>query len=237
LNIAFGENSWLAAENGFDMLWNPSSTVYNNVEQARFGGMHNIYLFRSDSLKEKDGTRIPHYDESSLIYEYLMQNPTSTNRRRVFRAATWVSIPLLNEGYEMLPIEEGLIPTKTTIRVHVNKPYARMNTKDSLLNNGLPLYYFKLEDGINGVYLDNEVEDCFDVYPNPNNGSFTLDLRALIQNTVDLSVYDHRGRLVRVELIENEKFEQFQYDLKAGVYLFVLSNSNQIICSKKVIFN
>ena len=41
LNMAFGEDSWLSADNGRDMIWNPSSSV-NYV-----GGQHWVYVFKN----------------------------------------------------------------------------------------------------------------------------------------------------------------------------------------------
>ncbi|MEM7161149.1 MAG: T9SS type A sorting domain-containing protein [Bacteroidota bacterium] len=234
LNIAFGENSWLAGENGYDMLWNPTTELFNQTGEARFGGMHYIYLFRSDSLKQMSADRIPHYDASQLLYEYVYLNPSSTNFRRAFRAASWVGLPILNEGYEMLPIEEGLIPTETRIRVNVAKPYAQFNTNDSLLNKGMPLYYFSLEDGLNGIYIQNEIEDCFDIYPNPSSGNFTLDLRDLEDGIWRMEMYNEKGQKVRSEELM-QKIEQFQFDLSAGLYLVFISNAERILCTKKIV--
>src|SRR3989304_3108877 len=45
LNMAFGENSWLMGENGRDMLWNPTSTIFNQNNEPIFGGQHYIYIF------------------------------------------------------------------------------------------------------------------------------------------------------------------------------------------------
>ena len=44
LNIMFGENSWLVADNGRDMLWNPTSRIYDEAGIPVFGGEHYVYI-------------------------------------------------------------------------------------------------------------------------------------------------------------------------------------------------
>jgi hypothetical protein len=45
LNIGFGEDSYLPGENGRDMIWNPTSTVYNdNGNYPAIGGKHFIFF-------------------------------------------------------------------------------------------------------------------------------------------------------------------------------------------------
>jgi hypothetical protein len=46
--MAFAENSWLAGDNGRDMIWNPTSSFADQVGNPLFGGMHYVYVFGVD---------------------------------------------------------------------------------------------------------------------------------------------------------------------------------------------
>ena len=148
LNMAFSENSWLASENGRDMIWNPTSSFYNGVtatgpegvdntqfqfltdpSNARLGGLHYIYVFRNQARQDTRMDRMPAYDNAHYLYNNInLGNPNSTERKRVFRACTWVYFPLLNPSFTLLSPEEGLIPTEVDIKVRVAKPYQRYGT-------------------------------------------------------------------------------------------------------------
>lgn len=54
LNMAFGEDSYLAAENGADMLWNPTSKLTEGpANEIRAGGMHFVYVFRNNIIEDE----------------------------------------------------------------------------------------------------------------------------------------------------------------------------------------
>lgn len=49
LNMAFGEDSWLSADNGRDMIWNPSSRISSPLGSTVYaGGQHWIYVFKNN---------------------------------------------------------------------------------------------------------------------------------------------------------------------------------------------
>jgi len=69
LNMAFGEDSWLGADNGDDMLWNPSPNIYGGVgggfggggggSAIYAGGQHWIYVFKNSQYEEGTENRMP----------------------------------------------------------------------------------------------------------------------------------------------------------------------------------
>ena len=93
LNMAFGEDSWLSADNGRDMIWNPSSSV-NYV-----GGQHWVYVFKNGRTYSGTTNRMPAYDEGAFLMENL-STPTLTNERRVFRDCIWVGSALSADGHD-----------------------------------------------------------------------------------------------------------------------------------------
>jgi hypothetical protein len=149
LNLAFGEDSWLAGENGNDMIFNPSNRLFGSNGQALFGGQHWIYVFkniRSETFKNFDATEpgngadldyCPGYDQGAFLFEKLSdENLTAGDLKKAYRACTWVGSALstattvgqLNGGGNaLLTPEEGLIPNTCRVRLRVAKPYAKAN--------------------------------------------------------------------------------------------------------------
>ncbi|MDA0972751.1 MAG: hypothetical protein O2867_03355 [Bacteroidetes bacterium] len=147
LNMAFSENSWLASENGRDMMWNPTSSFYNGVtattqtdfdfgqigfltdpNNARLGGLHYIYVFRNQSREATNMDRMPSYDNAQFLFSNINISGSIQPRQRIFRSCTWVFFPLLNPAFSLLSPEQGLIPSAVDIRVRVAKPYAMLAT-------------------------------------------------------------------------------------------------------------
>lgn len=58
LNIAFGEDSYQADNNGDDMMWNPNDVVTKQTYRYCFGGRHYIYVFGNNkgTTKYKKGS-------------------------------------------------------------------------------------------------------------------------------------------------------------------------------------
>lgn len=144
LNMAFGEDSWLQAENGRDMLWNPTDLItegpFNN---ARYGGKHYIYIFRNNNVEDAVGSatdpedRMPMYDAGAWMESKLSIAPqvSSEEFRNVFKAAMWVGFPLIAEGASN-PIYDGsTVTNNVTIRLRVSTPYQGYGT-GNLLSQG-----------------------------------------------------------------------------------------------------
>ena len=119
LNVIFSEDSWLAGENGRDMIWNPTSNIvteefpiYSSNSGVfsggsyLLGGKHFVYVIGGDAsvLAEDDylsGDLCPSYDEGAWIYNLLSDSTSNSfegNIAKVFQHATWVGAPLLAPG-------------------------------------------------------------------------------------------------------------------------------------------
>ena len=124
LNLAFGEDSYLASDNGRDMLWNPSSRVQNTVGNTFvFGGQHYVYVFRNRAEAEQDEDGMPLYDGGQFLYENIAAG--TLERRSVWRAASWVMNPLISTDFNYRSVEEGLVPAEARVKLRVAKPYDR----------------------------------------------------------------------------------------------------------------
>lgn len=196
LNMAFGENSGLytGADNGRDMLWNPTSTYYNSNGYPIFGGQHPIYVFR----KSDDPSGMPIYDDGQFIHANL-NNGNILSYRNVWKECIYVMYPLLNPGRELLE-------TDAVVRIRTKKPYENFIATNE--RNGLPTYEFTT----NGIDVVNEDQTSLadnmaniNIVPNPYYAYSSyergpLDYVAKITNLprrCDITIVNIRGKFVR----------------------------------------
>jgi hypothetical protein len=155
LNMAFGEDSWLASEHGADMLWNPTanvgaSTVGNTVnsfeQNILFGGKHYIYVFghnadgtfSNDALLGNGLKNIPAYDAGRVAHDLLAaaatsgltQSASDSYKRNVFGDAMWVNMPLVKDGHKFME-------TDVKIRLRVAKAYEKYGTGAQVASGNL----------------------------------------------------------------------------------------------------
>ncbi len=155
LNMAFGEDSWLIHENGADMKWNPTPTLFDGNLPV-FGGKHYIYvlghnnndIYSGADAQLPSGFRdIPAYDQGVASYKLLKAaaNTTGTTsegyKREFFADAMWVNIPL---GVDRHPTLE----TDVKVRLRVAKGYKKFGTGTYLADGQLvPGRSYHVENG------------------------------------------------------------------------------------------
>jgi len=278
LNIAFGEDSWQNTENGDDMLWNPTSTVYEGIfRDVRFGGKHYICVFRNDRTEDNrfpsPDLRMPAYDAGEFIAKNLA-DPTvpyvDDRVRAVYKAAMWVGMPLLEAN-------EELLSNDATVHLRVTRPFDTYGTDEepltidqpltvgetylvengpiitdgeqyeqgqyfvatstefnsptagasliSVINNGLPMYRFSLDDLAPETNREDVATDFMEeirVVPNPYYAyseyeTDKLDNRIKIINlpqTCTVTIYTLNGSLIRTIEKDDPSVTSVDWDLK-----------------------
>ncbi|HLP19901.1 MAG TPA: hypothetical protein VK174_06350, partial [Chitinophagales bacterium] len=181
LNMAFGESSENADQNGADMLWNPTSEVYSPVFQPQdlipqipyFGGKHFVYVMGSKYDHGLANQRL--LLDNAFNVGGLPQFSINANVRPVYLDLMWTSMPYLTPGYSFNPDAGGnkiVPPAKVTVKLRVEKPYERLVTNASGGSNdgGLPRYQFSTK-GLGATEKNEEVAksalDIIRVVPNP----------------------------------------------------------------------
>ena len=215
LNIMFGEDSWLAGENGTDMLWNPTSNVFNRSASSAdfdyypFAGKHYIYVMgeeTSNNLVQNPDEVTSAYDKGET-YQRILQNGSIGEIRGLFGAAMWVMLPATREGFNLTSLEEGLIPTRTEISLRVDVPYETAGSEVSNENENLPLYSFNTS-GLATQESEAMAKSALDnvrVVPNPYYAfspyeRSQLDNRVRITNLpqkCEIKIYTLNGKLIR----------------------------------------
>ncbi len=149
LNMAFGEDSYNFADNGNDMMWNPTATTNGSVYQNAWGGRHFIYVFGHSKdakyspvlsgnfsvLNSISNTPIGagRYDAGKQIYDQLKAYssvpaagpPVGVYQwaaAAVFRDAMWVSIPRLRSSDYAFKNPVNM-PCEVKVRLRVKKAY------------------------------------------------------------------------------------------------------------------
>jgi hypothetical protein len=230
LFMVFGENSSQALENGADMLWNPSSAVFQGA------GMHAVYISgTSANVALLSGTsvvkNIPTYTDNAESYFSTMLSTTSmsTDQAKTFYTSMhWMLYPYLNQGQKVLS-------TDVKITARVNKKYR--NYTATGLNGGRPMYSWNTKNllatkGDAATLVD--ALDLINVVPNPYYAyseyeRSRIDSRVKIVNLpvkCTIKIYNVSGKLIRTFKKDSEITSQ-DWDLQnftgvpiaSGVYL------------------
>lgn len=243
LNMAFGENSWLVGENGRDMIFNPSSNLFNGNELV-MGGMHYIYVFaHTDSRDALIGGSIkitancPAYDAGKFLRENIPLMTTGLTqviqikRALVYSNAMWVNIPIAVPGQQWLSND-------AKARIRIAKPYDRYYSTsgidsaylaDMTGNRNFPQYKFSTENVATTYDNISKAEselDLITVVPNPyyaysSYETNQLDNRVKIVNLprkCTVTIYTTSGSLIR-QFTKDESSTSIEWDLKnyAGI--------------------
>jgi len=224
LNMAFSENSWLAGENGKDLIWNPTSRFMDNVGNPIFGGMHYVYVFAANN-------DMPRYDEGVFMHGLLADGNTNpAEYKSMFENCQWIWEPMLEQNHELLESD-------VKISVRINKPYAEDESTPGV-NNGRPMYKFSIDADTRVNTGDNDeltsALDMINIVPNPYyayNAYETgkLDTRVKITNLPErcnVTIFNMQGALVR-QFSKDDPLTSLDWDLKnhrgipiaGGVYI------------------
>lgn len=215
LYMAFGENSFLASENGADMLWNPTDNLVDNGGNPLMGGMHPVYVFSKDQGTVNNyllGYDFPEYvhaqgiddtqNHARLMMLDVMANNT-TAKRNFYSSISWVAYPMASPNYD---IDPERLPTDVTIKLRVNKEYKNYAATGE--NGGNPKYSWNM----NTVATDLGSQDrhaealkLINIVPNPYYAYSEyernrLDTRVKITNLpveCTVKIYTVNGKLVR----------------------------------------
>ncbi len=220
LYMAFGENSFLGAENGADMLWNPTNRLYSITGAPLMGGQQPIYIF---SYKQKTingfsgGFDFPAYipSEAEAAGTNFLQNkwiqveelPTSNPiRRELYGSLSWVMNPLLNQGHSILESD-------ATIKLRINKEYKNFVASGS--NQGKPSYDWFNTSNLNIEELTQEYKSLL-IYPNPTFSSITIQGKEYMNQ--NFKIFDQMGREVLYGKLNGISTEVNMSKLSKGIY-------------------
>lgn len=237
LNIAFGEDSWLAGQNGRDMLFNPTAkntsipdvidpNMYNPINgDVRFGGKHYVYVFQHNAIKATILDQVvefssPAYDAGSWFRATLdsIWSPESpphyvTYRPLLYAPIMYVGMPMPIQGQEWLSNE-------ARVKIRISSPYERFiaplpDTAIAYepLNNHNPMYQFTTT-GMATDYYDLEAAkndlDLINVVPNPYYAYSAYESNSL-QTTIKITNLPERCQIT-IYNVKGTLIRQFTKD-------------------------
>lgn len=229
LNIVFTEDSYLKKFNGADMIWNPTTDLFNSFGETIFGGKHFTYILNTK------------YDSCKFFVQEITHS-SSFRYIPAYRQIRWVGIPMLNEGSNYLSLRDGLIPTETRLRFRVNTPYKKYQLmpgqvpadRDVATDIRNPLYTFSTKGmGVTDYTAKTDAESLLDkvfAVPNPYKGQATggnsyetnrLETKIKIINLpvkATINIYSLDGTLVRrLEKDNNDPYITWDLYNQAGL--------------------
>ena len=244
LNMAFGEDSYLTADNGNDMCWNPSDRVTSALGDVVAGGQHWIYVFENTRhTHDGDEGWVPGYDDGQHLYQAL-GSTSNAAKFRTWKSCTWVGNVLSNPELPLRSAGQGVVPSTCTVRLRVAQPYGPMRSDAGDVedlagssNNWNPRYFFStrgLEAQSGQTAVLDEALACIQVVPNPYYAfsqyeANKLDNRVKITNLPEactVTIFNVNGTLVR-QYDKSDPLTSLDWDLKnhrnvpiaSGVYL------------------
>lgn len=236
LNIFFGENSVYSRNvdttyTGRDMLFNPTSEfIYDNFNpalgfqyyNAMAGGQHMIYI-----------TAMP-YDSCKTLWRqmtpdlYSSDLATLAQKRRAMVNIIWAGMFMTAPGFQMLPLQQGLVPSDAHIKLRVQNRYGTWWKEETDPNgnvtskfNGHPTYQFSISgreayDITANKDLVNNALDSIKVVPNPYYGYSDYET-SQFSNTVKITnlpgectvtIYSLDGKFIR-QYKRNEQYQPY----------------------------
>lgn len=135
----------------------------------------------------------------------------STDNGLTFPTVLSASTP--NDGTEVITIPAGISSTNCRIKIEaVNNIFYAVNKTKFAITNALATSDFEFQG--------------FTMYPNPNNGSFTIKLTSNSEN-IKINVHDLRGRAIfEKNYSNNGNFNQNinLNDIPSGIYLVTITD-------------
>jgi hypothetical protein len=247
LNMGFAENSFFGADNGRDMLWNPSARISSPLGQQLFlGGEHYFYVFDNNTLYKDDDREFPMYDGGKYAFDAFTDGSAS-DRRKTFAGLEWVGFPLLAQGFEYRSPQDGLVPGEVIISASVARPYEAYATAADELGDGslpyiptdeslelsdnqwYPMYEFSTKGSevfVNQEVVAEESLNLIDIVPNPYYAYSSYE-QSRVDNRVKfvnlppeckIQVFTVNGTLIRI--LEKDNPNTFlEWDLRNEAFI------------------
>ncbi len=231
LNIVFGEDSYLSGQ-ATSMAWYPDSRLFNPFDGSiAFGGKHAIYILGSK------------YDQCKAFIN-LVKTGTQANLSTAYSDMRWVGLPTLNPSSKLLSLADGIIPTTTTLRFRVKRPYAPFAASDTTSSDlinvvpgkaAFPYYTFSTKDYAPTALNDNSDKkallDRIKPVPNPYYGysgyeASRYDTKVKIINlpaNATVTIYAIDGTLVRQLSKSDPNTSYIDWDIRNAAGLPIAS--------------
>lgn len=250
LNMAYAEDSRFTADNGDDMLFNPTNRLevpnpaipgQPSLSEVIAGGRHYLYVLRNQRKIKNNDTHMPRYDYGAFAREEI-----GKLSRKVMRSVAWASIPLANPTMVKSYLE-GYVPTTTRVELRLRKAYTayagatllnNATSKQSSITGTWSPYYQISSEGLQPSFGNSEVVknnfESIRAVPNPYYGysrgyeSDRLDNRIKFTNLptrATIRIYTVSGTLIRQLEKDDTNGTIVEWDLKNAANIPISSGT------------
>lgn len=195
LHMAFGENSFMGADNGADMIWNPTSRMTDNVGTPVFGGQQPVYVYGINI----DNQGCPAYDGiNNWVYD-RMSEANALSFKAAYTSLVWIANTMLKPSYK-------INASDAKIRIRINKEFSELSSTGK--NGGKPMYSWSMNEIETVTASKDQLAESLkliNVVPNPYYGYSEYernktDTRIKITNLPEecvIKIYNLTGKLVK----------------------------------------
>lgn len=234
LNMMFAEDSYLVAQNGRDMLFNPTKRNLDLEDQIFdkniwigeganitpvMGGKHYVYVLdhRTTKFQDLHIFEMPAYDAGQSASQLLDSMPTLVS---VFAESSFYGLSMYT-GIPMGVVGEEWLSNEAKIRIRISKPYARGYSSLPLdtiyagmdINNFYPMYEFTmkgLETEFDVADKEQTDLDAIAVVPNPYYAYSDYEHNAL-DNRIKITNLPEKCTIT-IYNVSGNKIKQFKKD-------------------------
>jgi hypothetical protein len=226
LNIFFGESTWHRADNGDDMLFNPTNRLAVAEDAKVVGGRHYLYVSntRYDEckaiarvLRVPPDSRVP--DAGGHPCQFTKPDGVEVNIASAYQSIAWTSIPMVELGRDQFLYKSyANIPSDVKISLRVQKPYTRGAAFEFDMTP-FAVQTNQMEVAKSAINLINIVPNPFYGRSGMGRGSYErtqIDSRVKITNLpqkCNVRIFTLNGNLVRIYRKESDA-PDIEWDLK-----------------------
>jgi hypothetical protein len=199
-----------------------------------------IYTSSSSSLSYLRAVNTDGTGDEAIFYTTGYLEGITMSENGDFYISSW-GTPDGAWGNEPVYKSSHNLDWKMVISNDNNRPYGMCIGKDNYLavcNWGsdtitfLNLSQFSVNENLSSEKIN--------IYPNPSDGKFKIELNNISSNTVDIFIYDLPGRLIyseKINIYSNKLKKEFRLTLKTGAYIIRLKDGFNVYTKKLMINN
>ena len=215
-------------------LWSNSMWLFISLQKTTYDSNNNIssleafsaigsewFPFQLVTFQYDDDNRLTKQTIARNMdgeYENIRQfcavrNSDGTVKESVF--SSWINEVWLDDTHNFFTYDD-----------RENRTYflrTELDSSSTWVNTGQTFYYYRIESSTSDHLQDSYIE----LTPNPNNGSFSLELNEISLNYTRLSIFSSTGRLVHKTASLNLQNQLNLNFLPAGSYILRLSNKEE----------
>lgn len=144
-----------------------------------------------------------------------------------------------NNGIDFTEVLASGVPNNGSYSV--TAPHGKGSGISRLMVKASNNIFFDISDNffnIQNMSVDEFSPNVFSIYPNPNNGEFTLTSDGTITGEINLVVYDIQGRIITQQSFDASGKMEKTLRLnspQAGIYLLQISNDGKVMTKKIIV--